>query len=163
VVGGASPSPSVPGAAVRRWLPLFPFPFPACQAAVGGVGFPNTFFSETFPLTCALCLVAADVGSSGKSAFDNLGGACLGTFIADPGLDDGRGSGTTVMDWLVLEPPLGTAGGGRKPEDALADQGVVIWGFLKGLAWGVTGAGKVREDDELAACATRSKTCREDR
>jgi hypothetical protein len=163
-VADTSASPSI--AAAGRWLLLpFPLALPACHAdAEGGIGFPNTFFSETFPLTCAFCLGTA-VGSSGKSELDNFGGAFFGTIVPDPGLD-ARGSGTTVMDWFVLGPLLlGKAEGGRKPDEALADQGVVRWVCRKagvaGAADGFT-AGRVRGADELAAWATRSQTCRDD-
>ena len=76
-----------------------------------------------------------------------------------------RGSGTTVMDWLVAGPLLlEMADGGRKPGDPLADQGVVLWGCRKaGAARVVADGGTVRGDDELAAWATRSQTCLDDR
>jgi hypothetical protein len=64
------------------------------------------------------------------------------------------------MDWLVLGPLLlGMAEGGRKPNDPLADQGVVLWAFRKA---GVAKGCGVLGDDELAAWATRSQTCRDD-
>lgn len=155
MVAGKSASPSVGAAAAARRLLLFSFALPVCchADAEGGVGFPNTFFREIFPLTCALCLGATDVGNSGKTELDNFGGACLGTFVPGPGLDV-RGSGTTVMEWLVLGPLLiGIAGGGREPEDALADQGVILWGCRKaGVAGGAEGcsAGNVPVDEPAA-------------
>jgi hypothetical protein len=125
---GTSTSLSSAAAAGRRLSLPFPFPLPACHAdAEGGirVAVPNTFFRETFPLTCGFCLGAADVGSSGKSESDNLGGGCFGMVIPDPGCDI-RGSEMTVIDWLAPGPPEA----GWKP-DELADQGVVLWGCRK--------------------------------
>ena len=47
-------------------------------------------------------------------------------FAPEDGLDV-RGSGMTVIDWLVLGVVLlGMVDGGRNPDDPLADQGVVL-------------------------------------
>jgi len=106
------------------------------------------------------CLPALEAGSSGKRAFDRGTGArgCVGACFC-----------TSAAD---------TEDGTRIPEAALDDQGVFLMPWRKvGTTAGSAGcnAGKRSgglgigagtrvgtEDEEPAACATRSKSCLED-
>ena len=74
-----------------------------CQAeTTGPVVLPKIFFNETFPLTCGLVLDAAELGNSGKSVLESLGG---GFVLLDDNDDEDDGVDRTPKDEGTAELP----------------------------------------------------------
>lgn len=157
---------------------------PAHALTAGVVELPKIFLSDTFPLICGFCLEFAAVGSSGNSAFDSFGGAwrgppCAAAFAEAEEERAGRDSDADGKD----EDDPGRAVGALSPVAELVDHGVFLWPWRKaGVDVGPGVDAPVRVGnlsgnrccvgtwfndeaaaEELAAWATRSQTCREER
>jgi len=136
---------------------------PLVQADPTGSVSPKICFSDWLPLTAVFCFAELEAGSSGNRVFDKGTGAPAGP-------------GATLCTSVVPGP--GTENGKRTPDAALDDQGVTLEGWRNaGTTAGSAGgnAGKRSgglgigagmragaEDDDPAACATRSKSCLDD-
>ena len=154
--GGTSSPPTSCSTGVL--LPL-PFP-PAFHAGGGGVPpVPNIFFKLVLPLICGFARYGAPLGNPGKEASFNLGGGALVAVVV---LEDEPGTER-----------IATVGGAPF---ALADNGVLCCVCRKaGAVDAAESAGNrdvLDEDDaedegiagneDDAARATRSRTCRDD-
>ena len=166
--------------------PEYPPPFPLHTVVVGGpAASPKTRLNDAFPPTGGLALGWA-VGSSGNAASDRVGGCvCLvdaALFFLGDGVDDAEGGGAyVVLGAAVEEPPAEDAevhgvcrAGWRNPdvtptptpnEGPASGGNRSTWAVLDDVAGVAPAPGTVRnveDDDALAACATRSQSCRED-
>ena len=169
--------------------PEYPPPFPLHTDVVGGpAASPKTRLNDAFPLTGGLALGWA-VGSSGNAASDRVGGCvCLvdaALFFLGDGVDDAEGDGAYVVLGAAAaaaeEPPAEDAevhgvfrGAWRNPdvtptptpnEGPASGGNRSTWAVLDDVDGGPPAPGTVRnveDDDALAACATRSQSCRED-
>ena len=169
-------STSPPAPAPTTMPPECPFPFPLQTDVAGGATSPKICLNDAFPLTDGFALGWA-VGSSGNAASDNAGGCtCLAAppvpfFLGDidieggayvvaaeePLAEDAEAHGVCRCGWRnagVAPTPEGPARAGNR----------LTWTALDDVEGGVLAPGTARnvEDDALAACATRSHTCRED-
>ena len=171
--------------------PECPPPFPLHTDVAGGpAASPKTRLNDAFPPTGGLALGWA-VGSSGNAASDRVGGCvCLvdaALFFLGDGVDDAEGDGAYVVlgaAAAAVEEPLaddaeahgvcragwrnpdvpptptptpneGPASGGNRSTWAAPDD-------VAGVAPAPGALRNVEDDDALAACATRSQSCRED-
>lgn len=130
---------------------------PLLHAATGGVVSPMMFRRDLLPPTAARETYALEVvGSSGNADFDREGAGRL-TFAPGPGTEVGpRGAG---FDEAVAE----AQGVFREPwrNGVVLAEGPAVCKAGK-RSCGCCGVGDGEADDDAAACATRSHTCRED-
>ena len=91
---GTGPSPASPSTIAVLARPPPPPPSPideldCCQAGTTGTPvLPKIFFNETLPLTCGFILDADELGNSGKSVLESLGGGFVVLFDDDDDDDD---------------------------------------------------------------------------